>query len=171
MRQVKMTSAYKWLVISVGLVIFSDPADADYCLGASHISCFVGIDVSGRTPQQLYAAAVEGAREATTPEQESLALQAEKDAFNPAEENQRAAYCNQTAHGYRQFQACLAGQTIAPSLVMTVPCQQNLTTGQVFVDMHLLPASSGYRVDRYTPEAHGNGYTTGQCQIQESRGP
>ncbi len=137
-----------------------------FCLGASHMGCYEGIDTSGRSPQALYEAAVEALREAATPAQQELARRAMKDAFNPAVSDQRAVVCNQAGGGPEQFQRCMNELGSTAGLKMTVSCQQNLSDGRMLIDGRMLPTGTRYNVLHYRPElANEGGWTRGECEI------
>ena len=70
--------------VSVAALLDAPPAQAAYCDGASHITCYPGDDTSGRTKEQLLGVDREGLREAITPEQKALAEEAIRDASGQA---------------------------------------------------------------------------------------
>jgi hypothetical protein len=130
------------------------------------MSCVEGIDRSGRSPGGLYDAAAEALREAQTPEQAALARKAMKDAFNPVMSDPRAIACNGMGGGPKAFQACMAGPGPTPGLQMTMQCQQNLSDGRLLIaDGRLLPAGAHFKITHYHPEAVGDGWTHGECEI------
>ncbi len=153
----------------VSLMLSMEQVHAAYCDGASHITCYEGIDQSGRTPGQRYDMAVEGLTEAKTNTERELARRAMKDALDPSTSNPRAVECNQPFIKGRSFSACMAGKGPASGLTMNIPCQQNLDDGRLLVDGQSLPTGSHYKVTRYIPSSNEMGWSHGTCDIVFTR--
>lgn len=151
------------------LMLTTQQSRAAYCEGASHVTCYEGVDQSGRTPGGRYNMAVEGLAEARTPAEQALARRAMKDALDPSTTNPRAVECNQPSMKGRSFAACMAGPGPSPGLRMNIPCQQNLDDGRLLVDGQNLPTGSHYKVTRYQPSSNEMGWSHGMCEIVLSK--
>jgi hypothetical protein len=95
----------RWLrAIALGLIALglSHRASAAYCEGVSHVACYEGTDPSNRSQDAKYNMAVEGLREARTPQERGLALKAMRDAYDPPLNPNAMNICNSTEFG-RQF--------------------------------------------------------------------
>ena len=89
------------------LLCLGPVARAAYCEGGSRITCYEGVDRSGRSSDALFSAALEGLSEAKTSAQTELARQAIRDAVNPAMSDQRAIICNNSHGGPSSFVPCM----------------------------------------------------------------